>query len=201
MKPSVLRIIIATLALAAVTSAFAQKKDSVSPNEPKVTMCHNIDNNPHSITVAQSAVAAHLAHGDTLGSCETETKVLVCHRGRTLSIPQSALATHLAHGDSPGECSAVSRSAVTSSFGAPVPAGLGNPALPQPQAAPLAKPVSPAQPQTPLTSDEISICYKGQTVNVVRTSVQTYLSIGATLGACPQKQAAAPAKEEVVVAK
>lgn len=192
MKPSVLRILIATFALAAVTSALAQKPDPISPNEPKVTICHNAAGNPHTITVAQSAVAAHLAHGDTLGPCGSETKVLICHRGRTLSVPQSALASHLAHGDSPGECSSVSRSAVTSTL----PTGLGNPAVPQQQAAALAKPVNPAQPQTPVTGDEISVCYKGQTVNVVRTSVQTYLSIGATLGACPQKQVTTPVTEE-----
>ncbi len=35
----------------------------------KVTLCHNRDHNPHTITVAQSAVPAHLNHGDTLGPC------------------------------------------------------------------------------------------------------------------------------------
>ncbi|MEJ2746615.1 MAG: DUF5666 domain-containing protein [Anaerolineae bacterium] len=36
----------------------------------KVTLCHKPDSkNPHTITVAQSAVPAHLNHGDTLGAC------------------------------------------------------------------------------------------------------------------------------------
>lgn len=37
----------------------------------KVTLCHNASGkNPHTITVAPSAVNAHLAHGDTLGPCD-----------------------------------------------------------------------------------------------------------------------------------
>jgi hypothetical protein len=183
MKPSVLRTLIVTLALAAATSAMAQKKDPVSPNEPKVTICHN----GHSITVAQSAVPAHLAHGDTVGPCASESNVLLCHRGRTINVAQSAVPSHLAHGDTLGECSTVSSSSVS----APTAFGRSTPAIPQPVVA--AKPVTPVQPQqtpqTPVTSDEISICYKGHTVSITRSSVQTYLSIGATLGACPEKQA------------
>lgn len=35
-----------------------------------VTLCHNANkNNPHTITVAEAAVNAHLGHGDTLGPC------------------------------------------------------------------------------------------------------------------------------------
>lgn len=36
----------------------------------KVTLCHKPNGkNPHTITVSESAVPAHLAHGDTLGAC------------------------------------------------------------------------------------------------------------------------------------
>jgi hypothetical protein len=36
----------------------------------KVLVCHNASrNNPHTISIAQPAVPAHLAHGDTLGPC------------------------------------------------------------------------------------------------------------------------------------
>ena len=46
----------------------------VPPPQPqpsqKVTLCHNASkNNPHTITVDQAAVDAHLGHGDTLGPC------------------------------------------------------------------------------------------------------------------------------------
>jgi len=36
----------------------------------KVTVCHKPNSkNPHNIVIAESAVPAHLAHGDTLGAC------------------------------------------------------------------------------------------------------------------------------------
>ena len=39
----------------------------------KVTICHNVDNNPHAITIAASAAVAHfLQHPNyTLGDCST----------------------------------------------------------------------------------------------------------------------------------
>src|SRR3990172_7946540 len=41
-------------------------------HEP-VTLCHNLEHNPHTITVDNSSVEqAHLRHGDTLGACEEE---------------------------------------------------------------------------------------------------------------------------------
>jgi hypothetical protein len=195
MKPSVLRTILATLVLSAATSALAQKPDSVSPNEPKVTICHN----GRSLTVAQSAVPAHLAHGDSVGPCASEPNVLICHRGRTLNVAQSAVSSHLAHGDSLGECSSLSRSEVSApaalttpvALSAPAANGLGTPTVPQPALAKTVAavaPVAPNQtPQTPAIADEVALCYKGQNVTVTRASVQTYLSIGATLGACNQK--------------
>jgi hypothetical protein len=202
MKPSVFRTLLATLVLAAATSALAQKKDPVSPNEPKVTICHN----GHSITVAQSAVPAHLAHGDTVGPCASEPNVLICHRGRTLNVAQSAVSSHLAHGDTLGECSSLSRSEVSApavltapvALSAPAANGLGTPVVPQPAA--LAKPVAPVAPsqtpQTPALADEVALCYKGHTVTVTRAAVQTYLSIGATLGACNQKAEKVSATDE-----
>lgn len=42
------------------------------PAQPaaKVTLCHNASkNNPHTITVDQAAVNAHIGHGDTMGAC------------------------------------------------------------------------------------------------------------------------------------
>ena len=42
---------------------------------PKVTICHIPPGNPanaHSITISINALAAHLAHGDSEGACETE---------------------------------------------------------------------------------------------------------------------------------
>jgi len=45
----------------------------ISANEDKVTICHFPPGNPanqHMITVGESAVPAHLSHGDFVGTCE-----------------------------------------------------------------------------------------------------------------------------------
>lgn len=46
--------------------------DDDEEEEDKVTLCHK----GNTIEVAQSAVQAHLDHGDTLGACEEEFAVL-----------------------------------------------------------------------------------------------------------------------------
>ncbi len=64
-------IVIALLGFLLCESQAYAKAKKVGSNS-KVTICHippgNSDN-PQTISVSQSAVAAHLAHGDTLGSC------------------------------------------------------------------------------------------------------------------------------------
>ncbi|HET9332415.1 MAG TPA: carboxypeptidase-like regulatory domain-containing protein [Gemmatimonadota bacterium] len=100
--------------------------------EVKVLVCHvppGNPENPHTIEVGESAVPAHLAHGDTEGACEGDTepgddsegeddvedegevKVLVCHvppgnpeNPHTLEVGESAVPAHLAHGDTEGAC-------------------------------------------------------------------------------------------------
>jgi hypothetical protein len=45
---------------------------STTPGQRRVVICHGTGSRRHphhTITVAQPAVAAHLAHGDTLGPC------------------------------------------------------------------------------------------------------------------------------------
>ncbi len=91
----------------------------------KVTICHIPPGNPenaHTIEVSESAVEAHLAHGDILGECEEDgnddggedgenEKVTICHippgnpeNAHTIEISESAVSAHLAHGDILGEC-------------------------------------------------------------------------------------------------
>ena len=49
-------------------------ESQISLVEKKANICHvppgNFEN-PHTITIGQSAVEAHLAHGDTLGECKS----------------------------------------------------------------------------------------------------------------------------------
>jgi hypothetical protein len=47
-----------------------------------VTICHIPPGNPgnaHSITVSVSALPAHLAHGDAMGECRTDSTTLGAH--------------------------------------------------------------------------------------------------------------------------
>ena len=169
------------MALLSLATAFAQKSDPVSPNEPKVTICHKPDGfSGFTITVAQSAVPAHLAHGDTLGGCPGEGSYVICHRGNTITVPESSLAQHLAQGDTLGPCSSFAGGAVKIES----PAG---------RAAIAAAPAAIPAPVLPVhvVQEDVLICYKGQAVMVAPSAVQTYLSIGATVGRCPEKAEAA----------
>ena len=92
----------------------------------KVDVCHVPAGNPdnaHSISVGESALEDHLAHGDAQGACISNgtpgppdgagrAKIEVCHmppdnldNAHTISVSANALEDHLAHGDSEGACS------------------------------------------------------------------------------------------------
>jgi hypothetical protein len=61
------------IALAVIFVALVASVGSAAPSD-KVTICHIPPGNPrnaHTIVVAESAVPAHLAHGDSLGACTT----------------------------------------------------------------------------------------------------------------------------------
>ena len=99
-------------------------------DEAQVLVCHvppGNPENPHTVEVGESAVPAHLAHGDTEGACEgdepggeedpegeeteEETKVALCHvppgnpeNPHTIEVGESAVPAHLAHGDTEGAC-------------------------------------------------------------------------------------------------
>jgi hypothetical protein len=99
----------------------------------KVLVCHVPPGNPENpvtIEVAEPAVPAHLAHGDTEGACagdeapeeepeseeqededDGQVKVLVCHvppgnpvNPVTIEVAEAAVSAHLAHGDTEGAC-------------------------------------------------------------------------------------------------
>lgn len=73
-----IRYILATVGAVAVVMAGVGT--AVATNNPggghePVTLCHKPDGNPVTITVDnESVLQAHLAHGDTLGPCPTETE-------------------------------------------------------------------------------------------------------------------------------
>lgn len=101
---------------------------SAAEQTEMVTICHyppGNPGNPQTIQVYPDDVAAHLAHGDSLGPCDdaptptpiTETptgepgKVILCHvppgnpgKPQTIEVAADAVAAHLAHGDYLGPC-------------------------------------------------------------------------------------------------
>jgi len=88
--------VISAATVPAATAVRAAKEIVGHGSPKKVVICHK----GRTIEVAESAVEAHLAHGDTLGPCP----VTICHKGRTIQVPESSVAAHLAHGDTIGPC-------------------------------------------------------------------------------------------------
>jgi hypothetical protein len=114
------------LAICALAAALIVTRATtvLGARQPTVTICHHEEGEePRTITIPQSALAAHLAHGDTIGPCPDDSygppppMITICHcptsgpydthpcNPRTITIPVTALAAHLAHGDTIGPCS------------------------------------------------------------------------------------------------
>jgi hypothetical protein len=84
----------------------------------KVLICHFPPGNPanyKTLAIDADSVADHLAHGDSVGACDSNAsadpmpppvkKVTMCHMGKkTISAGANAVPAHLAHGDTLGAC-------------------------------------------------------------------------------------------------
>ena len=78
----------------------------------KCTVCHNVQHNPHTITIDCHALKAHLAHGDYEGACQPtptptpKKNCTVCHNGKDKSIRCDKVDDWLSHhpGDTEGSC-------------------------------------------------------------------------------------------------
>jgi hypothetical protein len=99
-----------------------EQPDAPGQGAEKVTICHKPGTSAErTLIVSASALEAHLAHGDYVGTCSGEPteqpdapgkgaeKVIICHKPgtnaeRTLIVSVAALEAHLAHGDYIGEC-------------------------------------------------------------------------------------------------
>ncbi len=60
-----LRLIFGSVAALSLT----RRSETVRANNQRITLCHRGDSGPETITVSESAVDAHLAHGDVPGAC------------------------------------------------------------------------------------------------------------------------------------
>ena len=61
--------IVITQIIIIVVNPYDEGGNESSGNNEKVLVCHKPKKNPHTLSLPQSAVPAHLAHGDTLGAC------------------------------------------------------------------------------------------------------------------------------------
>jgi len=57
----------------AAALSLIRRSETVTAKNQRVTLCHQGDAGPETITVSESAVDAHLAHGDVLGPCASPT--------------------------------------------------------------------------------------------------------------------------------
>lgn len=108
-----------------------EAEEDEADGQAKVLLCHVPPGNPENpitIEVAEAAVPAHLAHGDTEGACEGgvppeddegeeeeedsgQERVVLCHAPPgnpenpvTIEVAAPAVPAHLAHGDTEGAC-------------------------------------------------------------------------------------------------
>ena len=56
--------------LVGIGFGFAFWTATATPPHQECVVCHNIQHNPHTLTIDCNALPAHLAHGDTEGPCE-----------------------------------------------------------------------------------------------------------------------------------
>ncbi|MBC8054500.1 MAG: hypothetical protein H7Y13_15680 [Sphingobacteriaceae bacterium] len=68
-------ILLATYEVEVPSDNRQNRNGSAGENEPKITICHTTrgNNKSETITVSESALKAHLDHGDKVGSCNGET--------------------------------------------------------------------------------------------------------------------------------
>jgi hypothetical protein len=155
---------------------FPEEAGEGSPVRPgKVAICHK----GMTILVSQTAVANHLAHGDTLGPCgPTETVyTIVCHGGKALVVTLVEAAGHVGHGDTLGLCAG--------DTGAIMCNGKENVAVAQ---ADVKKKQDEGWTLGPCKGKEaVAMCREGKTIVVSKDKVDAHLKAGDTLGACPKK--------------
>ncbi|SFX84676.1 hypothetical protein SAMN04487930_11122 [Cytophaga hutchinsonii ATCC 33406] len=152
--------------------------------ENKVIICHKSKGGTsiETLTIPESALSSHLAHGDHVGSCTDadrpkpveEKRVTICHKPQgsstieTITIPESALSSHLAHGDHVGSC-------------------------------------TDADKPKPAEEERVTICHKPQgssivqTITIPKSALSQHLAHGDHVGSCTDEDKPKPVEEKKVV--
>lgn len=73
MKKNLLVIILTLIVLVGLNQSFLSQAEASFDLNPKVTICHKQSHPNVTLSVSLSALAAHLAHGDSLGACVSVT--------------------------------------------------------------------------------------------------------------------------------
>jgi hypothetical protein len=156
---------------------FPEESKEGSPVKPgKVTICHK----GMTIIVSQNAVAAHQAHGDTLGPCgpKDTAYTIVCHEGKALVVTLIEAAGYVRRGATMGLC--------TGDDGTIMCDGKKSVAVAE---ADVAKRLKDGWTPGPCNGKEaVVICEKNKTVVVPKEQVEARVKAGATPGPCPKKK-------------
>ena len=185
--------------------------------EARVAICHfppGNPGNPQNLTVPQSALAAHLGHGDIRGTCNM-SPMTVCYDGRTQSIPTSSWALFQQAGATQGPCPPPTMVICVDGVTMTIPSsqwatyqqqggtqgpcsnkGGGKPKpkpVPKPKPKPVPKPKPKPTPKpAPKKVAKITICHipPGKikvptTISIPEGEWTKYAKMGAKKGACP----------------
>lgn len=204
-----------------VTDPVATDPVVVDSGKGKVDICHN----GHMINIAQAAVAAHLAHGDTEGACPVVvvdpvvtdpvttdpivTDPVVADPVVTDPIVVDPIATDPVVADPVVTDPVVADPVVTTD---PVVADepvVAEPVVTEPvvdEPVAIAEPVA-AEPVVtePVATDDagdvdegkkVDVCHNGQTINIAKPAVAAHLAHGDVEGACPVVVAEEPVVTE-----
>jgi hypothetical protein len=142
--------------------------------QPRVAVCHK----GMTLYVSQATLAAHRAHGDTLGPCAPQDTVytIVCHQGKSIVVSVVEAAGHLRHGDKLGVCSGDQAVIMCD--------GKDSVAVPQTEVAEKLKAgwkLGPCK-----GTEAVIMCSKGKTIVVPKESVDAHVKDGDKLGPCPK---------------
>ncbi len=154
--------------------------------EKKVIICHKPQGSSivQTLTIPESALSQHLAHGDHVGACTDdekpkpveEKKVTICHKPKgsstvqTITISESALSQHLAHGDHIGTCTDADQPVIKK----------------EPE-------VIPPVVVPPVEEVKVTICHKKadgtmETLTIPKGQLSTHLQHGDHVGVCTPQE-------------